>query len=145
MNMLPVMNRSWFPTVFDDLFNSDWTPRAYSSSTTPAVNVKEDAKQYVMEIASPGIKKEFCRVYMDKDGNLCVAIENKMEHKEEDKKEHYLRREFSYANYQQTYTLPDDVKKESIAAKVENGILSITLPKTDPKEEVKACRAIEVG
>ncbi len=143
--MLPVMNRSWFPTVFDDLFNSDWTPRVYSSSTTPAVNVKEDAKQYVMEIASPGIKKEYCRVHMDQDGNLCVAIENKMEHKEEDKKEHYLRREFAYANYQQTYSLPDNVDKDKIAAKVENGILSVTLPKVDPKEEVKACRAIEVG
>ena len=46
-----------------------------------------------------------------------------MEHKDENKKEHYLRREFSYSNYQQTYALPDDVVKEHIAAKVDNGVL----------------------
>ena len=37
-------------------------------------------------------KKEFCRVNINADGNLDIAIENKMEHKEEDKKQHYLRR-----------------------------------------------------
>ena len=62
-----------------------------------------------MEVAAPGIKKEYCRVSLNEDGNLSIAIENKMEHKEEDKKQHYLRREFSYTNYQQNYTLPDDV------------------------------------
>ena len=62
----------------------------------PAVNVKEDAKAYTMELAVPGIKKEFCRVNINADGNLEVAIENKLEHKEENKKEHFLRREFSW-------------------------------------------------
>lgn len=70
------------------------------------------------------------------DGNLEVAIENKLEHKEENKKEHFLRREFSYSNYQQTYVLPDDIEKDHIAAKVDNGVLTITLPKVT-KEEVK--------
>ena len=132
--MLPVMNRSWFPTVFDDLFSNDWI--AKTTTTAPAVNVKEDSKEYTMEIASPGIKKEFCRVNLDQDGNLNVAIENKLEHKEENKKEHFLRREFSYSNYQQTYVLPDDIEKDHIAAKVDNGVLTITLPKFT-KEEVK--------
>ena len=130
--MLPILNaNNWFPTVFDDFFNSDWMPRMKA-----AVNVKEDAKAYTMELAVPGIKKEFCRVNINADGNLEVAIENKLEHKEENKKEHYLRREFSYSNYQQTYVLPDDIEKDHIAAKVDNGVLTITLPKFT-KEEVK--------
>ena len=133
--MLPILNaNNWFPTVFDDFFNNDWMPRM--KATAPAVNVKEDAKAYTMELAVPGIKKEFCRVNINADGNLEVAIENKLEHKEENKKEHFLRREFSYSNYQQTYVLPDDIVKDHIAAKVDNGVLTITLPKFT-KEEVK--------
>ena len=52
-----------------------------------------------MEVAAPGLKKEWVRVNIDNDGNLNIAIENKMEHKNEDKHEYYLRREFSYSNY----------------------------------------------
>ena len=96
-----------------------------------------------MEVAAPGIKKEFCRVNINDDGNLNIAIENKMEHKEEEKKHHYLRREFSYTNYEQSYTLPEDVDKENISARVEHGILTVTLPKLT-KEEVKPARAIEI-
>ena len=133
--MLPILNaNNWFPTVFDDFFNNEWMPKM--KATAPAVNVKEDAKAYTMELAVPGIKKEFCRVNINADGNLEVAIENKLEHKEENKKEHFLRREFSYSNYQQTYVLPDDIEKDHIAAKVDNGVLTITLPRFT-KEEVK--------
>jgi HSP20 family protein len=67
-----------------------------------------------------------------------------MEHKEEDKKQHYLRREFSYTNYQQAYTLPDDVDKDQISAKVEHGVLTVVLPKTK-KEEAKVTRSIEIA
>ena len=126
--MLPVMfKNSWFPTVFDDFLNTDFLPRA--NSTAPAVNVKES-------------EKEYCRVAINDEGNLTVAIENKAEHKHEDKRHHYLRREFSYSNYEQSYTLPDDVVRDKITAKVEDGILTITMPKHEPKEKVS--KAIEV-
>lgn len=133
--------------MFDEFFNNEWMPKA--KATAPAVNVKEDAKAYTMEIAVPGVKKEYCRVNINADGNLEVAIENKLEHKEEekseDKKEHYLRREFSYSNYQQVYALPEDIVKEEISAKVEHGVLTITMPKEKPVEEKKIQRQIEIG
>ena len=139
--MLPVMfKNSWFPTVFDDFMNSDFA--APKGSTAPAVNVKESKDAYIMEVAAPGIKKEFCRVSINNDGNLSVAIENKQEHKDEDKKHHYLRREFSYTNYEQNYTLPDDVVKDNISAKVEDGILTITMPKAVQPETT--AKSIEV-
>ena len=137
-----MIRKSWFPTVFDEFMNSDIMPHV--SATAPAVNVKESEQEYTMEVAAPGIKKEYCRVHINDDGNLSVAIENKMEHKEEDKKQHYLRREFAYTNYQQTYTLPEDVNKDSISAKVENGILTVVLPKMK-KEETKVSRMIEIA
>ena len=128
--MLPVMfKNSWFPTVFDDFLNTDFMPRANT---------------YTMELAAPGIKKEYCRVSINNDGNLCIAIENKMEHKEENKKHHYLRREFNYSNYEQNYTLPEDVEKDKISAKVDNGILTVVLPKVE-KEEKKVVKSIEVS
>ncbi len=140
--MLPVMLRnSWFPTLFDEFLNSDVMP--HNQVTAPAVNVKETPEAYVMEVAAPGIKKEYCRVHINDDGNLSIAIENKLEHKEEDKKHHYLRREFSFTNYQQNYMLPDNVDRDNIAASVENGILTVNLPKLK-KEEAKVSRQIEI-
>ena len=146
--MLPMMinNRNWMPTMFDEFFGKNWMYRV--NDTTPAINVKEDAKGYTMEVAAPGIRKEFCRVHVTNDGNLQIAIENKMEHKQEEKeeghKERYLRREFYYSNYQQTYRLPEDVNADNISAQVSDGILSIALPKRDKEAEEKAHRAIEI-
>ncbi len=140
--MLPVMFRNnWMPTLFEDFLNTDLMPR--TGNTAPAVNVKESETAYTMELAAPGIKKEYCRVNIDDNGNLSIAIENKCEHKNEDKKHHYLRREFSYSNYEQSYTLPEDVERDKISAKVEDGILTVTMPKT-VKEEKKLSKAIEV-
>lgn len=140
--MLPILNREWFPTVFDDFLNSEWTPR--NNVTAPAVNVKENAKEYTMEIAVPGIKKEFCRVSLNSDGNLDIAIENKLEHKEENKKEHYLRREFSYSNYRQAYSLPENVDKEKISASVNDGVLTVVMPKFTSEDIKNAQRMIEI-
>ena len=100
--------------------------------------------------------QEYCRVGINDDGNLTIAIEKggtqrpgeslggyQQEHKHEDSHRHYLRREFSYSNYEQNYVLPDDVVRDKISAKVEDGILTITMPKTEPKEKVT--KAIEVS
>ena len=141
--MLPVMfKNSWMPTLFEDFLNTDFMPRA--NNTAPAVNVKESENAYTMELAAPGIKKEYCRVSINDEGNLAIAIENKVEHKHEDKGHHYLRREFSYSNYEQNYTLPDDVERDKISAKVEDGILTVTMPKME-KEVKKLSKAIEVS
>ena len=56
----------------------------------------------------------------------------------------YLPREFAYGNYEQSYTLPDDVDRDKISAGVANGILTITIPKTTPEQEAKVMRNIEV-
>ena len=133
--MLPVMRRdSWLPEVFNDFFNGDFAPRTYT--TAPAINVLEGENDYTVEIAAPGLKKEDFDVNIDNEGNLHIRMEQKHEDKKEDKKCHYLRREFSYSNYEQNYTLPDDVVKDQISAKVEDGILTVTMPKAEQKQKV---------
>ncbi|MBP5360740.1 MAG: Hsp20/alpha crystallin family protein [Bacteroidaceae bacterium] len=128
---------------FDDFFDTNWMPKM--NSTAPAVNVKEDVEKYTMEIAVPGLKKEFCRINVTNQGYLEVKLENKMEHKDEDKKEHYLRREFSYTNYEQTYSLPDNVDQSKISAQVSDGVLKIVMPKLAKKDEDKQRRLIEIA
>lgn len=141
--LFPVIrtNNDWLDNAFNDFFSDNALSRM--NATAPAVNVKVNENGYVMEVAVPGIKKEFCRVNIDDKGNLEIAIENKLKHKEEEKKEHYLRREFSYSNYQQSYVLPDDVDREKVSAKVLDGVLEIALPRVR-KEEQKVQRNIEI-
>lgn len=141
--MLPIINRNqWLPTVFNDFFNTDYMPKA--SCTAPAINVTESDKDYTVELAAPGLKKEDFKVNINDDGNLVIKMEQKQEQKEEDKSRHYLRREFSYSKYEQTLILPDDVEKEQISAKVDNGMLTIDLPKTAAAQK-KPARQIEIG
>ena len=135
-------NAAWLPSVFNDLFDTDFMPKA--NATAPAINVKETDKAYTVELAAPGMTKEDFNVHINDEGNLIIKMEKKQEQKEEDKSSRYLRREFSYTKFEQTLILPDDVKKEDIAARVENGVLTVELPKI-VEEKVKVSRQIEIG
>ena len=140
--MLPVMNRNlWMPDEFNDFFDTDFMPRV--NATAPAINVKESEKDYTVELAAPGLTKDDFNVNVDHDGNLHIKIENKSNNKEEDKKSHYLRREFSYSKYEQTLLLPDDVEKNKISASVNNGVLTVDLPKIEKATE-KEARKIDI-
>ena len=140
---MPIMRtNSWIPTVFNDLFYSDLMPKV--NQTAPAINVKESDKAYTVELAAPGMKKEDFNVHINDEGNLVVKLESKQDHKEEDKNTRYLRREFSYTKFEQTLILPDDVKKDAISAKVENGMLTVELPKV-VEEKVKLSRKIDIA
>ena len=142
MIMLPVMRRnSWLPEVFDDFLNTNFMPR--TNATAPAINVLENDKQYTVELAAPGLKKEDFSVNVNEDGNLNIKLEQKREETNENEKTHYLRREFSYSKYEQTLVLPDDVNREAIAARVNDGVLTVDLPKV-VKEEQKQFRNIEI-
>ena len=139
--MLPVMRNSWMPEVFNDFFDTDFMTR--TKATAQAINVKETEHQYTVELAAPGMKKDDFCINIDDDGNLHIKMEQKNEKKDESKKEHYLRREFSYSKFEQTLILPDDVDKEKIGASVNNGVLTVDLPKVEKKEE-KTMRQIDV-
>jgi HSP20 family protein len=98
-----------------------------------------------VELAAPGMTKEDFKVTLDEEENLVVALEKKTEEKEEDKETgHYLRREFSYTKFHQTLLLPEDVDREKIAASVENGVLTVVLPKKSAQELKKETKVIEI-
>ncbi len=140
--MLPVMRKnSWLPEVFDDFLTNGLMQR--TNATAPAINVMENETQYIVELAAPGLRKEDFQVHVNEDGNLTIKMEQKNEVKEENEKTHYLRREFSYSKYEQTLLLPEDVDREGIAARVNDGVLRVDLPKVK-KEEQKLFRPIEI-
>jgi len=136
-------NSNWLPDVFSDIFDTAFYPQ--KSTMTPAVNVKESDTAYTVELAAPGLKKEDFDVQINDEGDLHVKIEHKEEKKEDNKQEHYLRREFSYSNYEQTLILPDDVDKEKISAKCEHGVLTVVLPKVKPADQPKLGRKVEIA
>ena len=136
-------NENWLPTFFDDFFDNEWMVR--SKAAAPAMNVMENENDYKVEIAAPGMKKEDVNIHLDQDHNLVVSMKKKTENKEDDKKHsRYLRCEFSYSKFQQTLVLPDNVDKEKIHAAVNDGVLTIELPKLKPEDKIKTVKVIEV-
>lgn len=152
-------SQNWLPSIFDDFFDNNWMNK--TNATAPAINVLERRDAYVVEVAAPGMTKKDFNIHIDENNNLIISMEKKEEHKEGDNcgcngeakgtavkcredESRYLRREFYYSKFQQALILPDDVDNMSISAQVENGILSVTLPKQTPEQKEKLLQHIEV-
>ena len=131
-------NQDFMPTLFNELMN--WNDTTYS---TPRMNIMEAKDNYKLELCIPGLTKEDVKLSIDAEGNLVVEMvkETKKENKEEMR---YLRHEFSVEHFRQTVMLPEDIHKEQISAKVENGILEIVIPKVTVEEKKQAMQTIEV-
>lgn len=140
--MLVRRTNEWIPSLFNDLFNNQWMEK--SNSMAPAINVIENEKSYQVELAAPGMSKDDFEVKINDNEELEINMEKKTESKK-DEKHQYLRREFSYTKFHQILELPDDVEKEKIVAKVENGVLFIELPKTNPQAQPKVSRSIAIS
>ncbi|HEB62827.1 MAG TPA: Hsp20/alpha crystallin family protein [Bacteroidetes bacterium] len=136
-----------FPTVFnhfinDAFFNANNAKTSLWNGSTPAINVRENDDQFELEVAAPGFdKKDFKLEVLD--NVLTISAEVKKEHEEKDG-EKWTRREFSYNSFSRSFTLPDTVDGNKIAANYKNGILAILIPK---KEEAKPqpVRTIKIG
>ena len=83
-------------------------------------------------------------MHLNENNDLEICMERKVENKEEDKDTHFLRREFAYSKFRQTMLLPDDVKRDQIDARVDKGVLHITLPKKPEAVEKHQARKIEI-
>jgi len=126
------------PILFDDFFRRDmfnWSNSNYSDTNTtiPAVNIKETADNYEVEVAAPGMTKKDFRVELD--GNMLTISSERTHQKEDRDGERYFQREFSYESFQRTFNLQKDVVDiDKIQAKYEDGLLKLFIPK---KEEAK--------
>jgi HSP20 family protein len=124
--------------------NDDWfTTR--TSSAVPALNVIENEKDYELEFAVPGLKKEELNLQVDNDGIMSISMTRKNEDNKEDSKRNYIRREFTYQEFNQSYILPDDADRAKISAKVENGVLTINVPKMPAEKQPQAVQTIAIS
>ncbi|MGE4133813.1 MAG: Hsp20/alpha crystallin family protein [Bdellovibrionales bacterium] len=118
--------QSDFDRLFEDLAVAE--PRLIGPEFSPTCELSEDKSNYVMTFDMPGVKKEDVKIELD--GNrLMVSAERREEKKTEDKKRRYS--EVSYGSYQRTCTLPSAVDDKKVDAKFENGVLTLTMPKTE--------------
>ena len=132
-------NQDFMPTLFNELLN--WNDTTYS---TPRMNIMETKDNYKLELCIPGLTKDDVKLSIDAEGNLVVEMTKEMKNeKKEDTR--YLRHEFSVEHFRQTVMLPDDIHRDQISAKVENGILDIVIPKVTVEEKQKQIQTIEVG
>lgn len=129
------------PSLLDDLFGRDWLDSTMagwrtSGSTMPAVNVQETNDDFTIEVAAPGMARDNFRIELN-DNVLTISSQREDSHEEKDG--NYTRREFSYQTFQRSFTLPQSgVKGEEIKAKYVDGILRITIPKTEDAKKKPA-------
>lgn len=137
-----------FPTLFDDFLNRDifnWGLSHFSNSNTtiPAVNIKETADNYEVEVAAPGMKKKDFKVILE--GNQLTISSEKTSENETEEAEKYRSREFSYQSFSRTFNLQRDVvDTEKIEAKYEDGVLHLLIPKMEHVKQ-KQPKLIEIA
>lgn len=140
-------NDNWLPSVFDDMFKTDWlggTTNVNSIGTSiPAVNIKETEDGFDVEVAAPGKSKEDFNIELDNDV-LTISSEKKSEKETSEENGRYTRKEFSYSTFKRAFSLPDSVDNAKIAASYSNGVLNISIPKKE-EAKVQAKRMIEIA
>lgn len=147
MRSLMSYNRpNTFSSLLDDVFNRsimDFVGNDMMQSS-PMVNIIEHEDNYTVELAAPGMKKEDFDVQIVKD-NLVIKGEKKHESEDKDSKGNFTRREFNYQSFTKRYTLSEDINRDSVDAKYENGVLHIILEKVRDEEKPEAVKRIEIG
>jgi len=131
---------------FDDFFGKEFSNFNPSNlvKSTPAVNVKENEKEFTLEVAAPGLQKENFKVELN-ESVLSISAETQTEKTEGDETSKFTRKEFSYNSFKRNFTLDEEtVDAENIVAKYENGILNISIPKKVKTEEEKKAKTISI-
>ena len=141
--MLPtITRRSFRPFYLSNIFDDTLFPVFHSSTNSvPAVNIREDEKNYNLELAVPGIDKKDLKIDLNEDV-LTISSEVKQENEEE--KNGYKRKEFSYSSFARTFYIPENIDRDKIEASYKDGILNVSLPKQET-EKSKLARQVNIS
>jgi HSP20 family protein len=141
--MLPTISRKSFrPFYMSNIFDDDFFPVFQNrTSSIPAVNIKEDDKQYTLELAAPGIEKKDLKIDINEE---VLTISSELKNDTEENRNGYKRKEFSYSSFCRSFYIPENVNRDSIEANYRDGILSVSLPKQDA-EKSRITRQINIS
>lgn len=143
--MSTLVKTQFAPKHFNGFFGKDLFNELYNpvfSGSVPAVNVLEGVEGFKIEVAAPGLGKADFKLNLEK--NQLTISAAKEQNTTENENEKYTRREFKYASFQRTFTLPNTVDGEKIGATYADGILTVTLPKREEAKD-KPAREIEIA
>ncbi len=117
------------PSLLSEIFKPDWFGGLENkSSSVPAVNVKDNEKDFELDLAVPGMKKDDFNIEVD---NNVLTISAEVKSSEEEGTGKYTRKEFAFASFKRSFNLPKSIDADNITADYENGILKLTLPKKE--------------
>lgn len=114
-------------TFMESMFSHPLNLRK-TSTWRPAIEVKQNDKDYAVKVQLPGVKKEDINIDLNND-YLTVSAEIKEEKESKGENEKVHTSEFRYGKYVRTISFDNPVKTENCIAEFKNGVLSITLPK----------------
>lgn len=123
----------FLPSIFNDDFFTDF----FEGNRLPATNVTETKDAFEIELAVPGFDKDHFNIEVHHNVlTISGHVEDKQEEKNSNNK--VIRREFKSSSFKRSFTLPEDVDVNKIAAEHKNGLLTLSIPKAEPqKQEVK--------
>jgi len=107
----------------------------------PSLDIKETDKQYIIHVDVPGVKKEDVHIRL-RDNYL--EIEGEMKKEEEKKDETYHRIERKYGNFMRRIAIPEGINTQSIQAKYDNGVLTVSVEKPEKKKEDESVQDINI-
>ncbi|TVR32161.1 MAG: Hsp20/alpha crystallin family protein [Balneolaceae bacterium] len=117
-----------FSDIIDEFFNDAVATR--QSTFSPSIDISETDKQFMIEAELPGMEKKDINLNLE-NGRLTISGERKFEKKEDGKKFHRV--ETHYGSFTRSFQLPDNVDDNSINATYNNGILNVTINKSEQK------------
>lgn len=130
-----LQKRNYTRDPFFDAFDDFFKPVFYDDrETSMRTDIKETDSGYQLDVEMPGFDKKDIKISLE-NGYLTISAQksSKEESGEAEKKERYLRKECS-VSCSRSYYIGEDIEKENVKAKYDNGMLTLTVPKSQPKQ-----------
>ncbi len=141
--MLPTISRrSYRPFYIPGLFDDDFLPVLTGrTSSMPAVNIREDEKKFILDLAVPGMDKKDLKIDINEE---LLTISSEIKSENEENRDGYKRKEFSYSSFCRSFQIPENVNKDAIEANYKDGVLTVSLPKAE-EEKQKLSREVKIS
>ena len=126
-----IMDENFFEDFLNPFGNRALTNIGYGG---PLTNIADSDEEICMSIAVPGLKKEDIKIVVN---NKTITIQHNNEYQDEQKSNTSIRKEWGYNSFSRSFKLPENSLEEGIESKLENGILTIKIPKSKTSEKIK--------